>query len=87
MPLQHLSIEEAKRNGIPRHTIQTILFMKDKYSLKQARDWLKTHGYLYQNYRLEGQHRRFQQTPPIINANFYGKKIENDNITIIYQYY
>ena len=86
MPLQHLSKNEARLNGIPKHTIQTILFMKDKYTLKQSRDWLKSHGELYQNYRIEGEHRRFQQNPPIIGAKYYAKKI-TPQITFIFQEY
>ena len=86
MPLQHLSKSEAKKNGIPKKTVQTILFFKKDFTLKEARDWLKKHGELYQNYRLEGQHRRFQQTPPIIGANYYSKKI-TPQITFIFQEY
>jgi len=86
MPLQHLSKTEARNNGIPRHTIQTILFSKDKFTLKQSRDWLKKHGYLYQNYRLETNYRRFQQNPPIKDANYFAKNI-NPDLTFIFQEY
>ena len=86
MPLTHLSKSEAIKNGIPKKTIQTILFLKSEYTLKQARDFLKKNGFLWMNYRLEGQHRRFQQYPPIIGAEYYAKKI-SDSITFIFQKY
>lgn len=86
MPLQHLTKIEAKKFGLPKKNIQTILFFKNKYTLKDARDWLKKHGYLYQNYRTEGEHRRFQQNNPIIGAKYYAKKLTPD-ITMIFQDY
>ena len=86
MPLAHLTKSEAKKFGLPKKNLQTILFKKDVLSLKESRDWLKKHGYLYQNYRSEGDHRRFQQNPPIINATYYAKKLTPD-ITMIFQTY
>ena len=86
MPLQHLTKSEARKNGIPKKTVQTILFFKKDFTLKQARDWLKKHGYIWVNYRLEGDHRRFQQNPPIIDASYYAKKITPE-ITMIFQSY
>ena len=85
MPLQHLNKIEARRFGIPKKSIQTILINKE-ISLKDCKQWLKSHGYLYQNYRLEGEHRRFQQTPPIIRAHYYSKKLNNE-ITFVFQNY
>lgn len=86
MPLAYLSKSEAKKFGLPKKNIQTILFKKDVLSLKESRDWLKKHGYLYQNYRSEGDHRRFQQNNPIIGAKYYAKKLTPD-ITMIFQDY
>jgi hypothetical protein len=88
MPLAHLSKSEAKRFGLPKKNLQTILFKKDGAyaSLKESRDWLKKHGYLYQNYRSEGEHRRFQQNNPILGAKYYAKKLTPD-ITMIFQDY
>ncbi len=87
MPLQHLTKSEARKFGLSHKNIQTIIFKKDKFTLKEARDWLKKHGYLYQNYRYETNYRRFQQNPPIIGANYYSKKINDDNIIIVFQSY
>ena len=97
MPLAYLSKSEAKKFGLPKKNIQTILFNKDVLSLKESRDWLKKHGYLYQNYRIEGNHRRFQQNNPIIGATYYSKKLktgkqvgiseEIPDITMIFQTY
>jgi len=99
MPLAHLSKAEAKKFGLPkknmdgvasltarRASLQTILFNKNVLSLKESRDWLKKHGYLYQNYRSEGEHRRFQQNNPILGAKYYAKKLTPD-ITMIFQDY
>lgn len=89
MPLQHLSKAEARKFGIPKNSIQTILFPKDEFTLKQARETLQKNGYLYQNYRLEKNHRRFQQTPPIIGAKYHSKKIQTSDgeITLVFQKY
>lgn len=86
MPLAYLSKFEARKFGLPKQNIQTILFMKEQFSLKEARDWLKKYGYLYQNYRTEGEHRRFQQNNPIIDANYYSKKIK-PGVTLVFQTY
>lgn len=66
------------------HNLQTILFSKDLYTLKQARDWLKQHGYLYQNHRNTKNERRFVQAYDVKDAEFYAKKI-TDGIVFIFQ--
>lgn len=86
MPLAHLTKSEAKKYGLPKKNIQTIIFKKDAYTLKESREWLKKHGYLYQNYRYEKNYRRFQQNNPIIDAEYYSKKITPD-IIIVFQAY
>lgn len=84
MPI--ISKSEARKKGIPSNTIQTVELPKDKFTLKQAREWLKKNGYAYQYHRLTTNFRRFMQTPDIKDADFYSKKLPN-GVVLVFQKY
>lgn len=80
-----ISIQEAKRMGIPKKNLQTILIKKD-VSLKDSKKWLKDHNFVNSNYRLTKNERRFLQNFPIEGANYYSKNI-TPNIIFVFQEY
>lgn len=83
MPL--ISIEEARLKGFPKKSLQTIEIPRD-FTLKESRNWLKTHGYIWQNYRTTKNFRRFIQAYDIKEAKYYSKKL-NNGIVLVFQEY
>ena len=84
MPL--ITKTEANAKGIPKKTIQTILFAKSKYNVTTAKAWLKKHNYVNSYWRKTTNEIRFLQTPDIKNAKFYSKKITPDIIFVFQEY-
>lgn len=85
MPLEHITKEEAEAFEIPKHSLQTILINK-RILKKNAKHWLKSNGYKYNNYEGEGHYMRFQQENPIVNAYYYSKRI-NPYVIFVFQSY
>ena len=85
MPSQPITIRQAAMLGIPRNHLQTILINKG-YPKKGAVDWLREHGYVYKDHRIEGMYRRFRQEPPIEGSTYYSKKITPDVILVFQKY-
>ncbi len=83
MPL--ITISKAKEMGIMNPSLQTIEIPKT-ISLKDSREWLKSHGYLWMYHRNTTNFRRFAQTYDIKDANFYSKKLPN-GIVMVWQKY
>lgn len=83
MPL--ITKAQAKLMGLPNPSLQTIEIPKE-FSLKESRDWLKKHGYLYQNYRTTTNFRRFIQAYDVKNASFYSKKLNNGIVLVFQQF-
>jgi hypothetical protein len=83
MPL--ITKAQARQMGISNPSLQTIEIPRD-WTLKKSRDWLKSHGYLWQYHRLTTNFRRFAQTYDIEDAEFYSKKLPND-IVMVWQKY
>jgi hypothetical protein len=83
MPL--ITKSQARRNGIPNKSLQTIEIPKD-ISLKDSRQWLHDHGYLSQNHRITKNFRRFIQQYDIEDAHYYSKKLPN-GIVLVFQVY
>lgn len=83
MPL--ISKAQAKLMGLPNPSLQTIEVPKG-YTLQESRDWLKTHGYLYQNYRTTTNFRRFIQAYDVKGASFYSKKLPNGVILVFQEF-
>ena len=81
-----VSIEEAKRLNIPKKTLQTVEINRHKFSLRQAKKWMKDHNYANAYYRTTANYWRFMQTPPIIGSTYYSKKLDND-VILVYQEY
>ena len=71
--------------GIKNKSLQTIEIPKS-WSLKDSREWLKQHGYLWQYHRNTINFRRFAQTYDIEGADFYSKKLPN-GIVMVFQSY
>lgn len=85
--MPEITISQARRLRYPNPNIQTILFDKS-ITLKDSRDFLKRHGYLFHNYRLTKNQRRFIQNEPIIGARYYSKTIQEiPKITFVFQEY
>jgi hypothetical protein len=84
--IPYVTQTEAKRMKIPRNGIQTILIPRSKYSLEKARDWLHDHGYHYGSHRTTPHFYRFWQENPVINAEYYTKRITN-GIEFVFQKY
>ncbi len=76
---------EAKRMGIPKRTLQTILISR-AHSLAESKQWLKDNNYANSYYRVTKNFRRFMQTPPIQGAKYESKILPN-NVELVYQYY
>lgn len=72
-----ISMQEAKQKSLPTSGIQTIQIPKSKFSIKQAKEWLKTHKYRYDTWRYTPEFYRFMQNRPVENANYYSKKLPN----------
>lgn len=81
MPL--ITKAQAKLMGLPNPSLQTIEVPKN-YTLQDSRDWLKKHGYLYQNYRTTTNFRRFIQAYDVKGASFYSKKLPN-GVVLVFQ--
>lgn len=77
---------EAKQKGIPKKTLQTILFDKDVFDVRTAKAWLKKHNYSNAYWRKTKNQIRFMQTPDIKDATFYSHPI-NEHITLVFQTY
>lgn len=77
---------EAKKKGIPKRTLQTILFDLDAFNVTTAKAWLKKHNYANAYWRKTANQVRFMQTPDIKDAKYYSKKI-TPNITLVFQEY
>ena len=71
--------------GIRNPSLQTIEIPKE-ISLKDSRNWLRKHGYLWQYHRLTTNMRKFAQTYDIAGAEFYSKKLPN-GIVLVFQRY
>ena len=82
MPL--ITKAKARQMGIKNKSLQTIEIPKETFTLKQGRDWLKTHGYLWQYNRNTTNFRRYAQTYDIKDADFYSKKLPN-GIVMVFQ--
>jgi hypothetical protein len=85
MPVD-ISKEEAKKMGIPKRSLQTILFNKSAFNITTSKTWLKKHNYANSYYRKTTNQLRYMQTPAILDADYYAKKITPD-ITLIFQEY
>jgi hypothetical protein len=81
MPL--ITQAQANLMQLPNPSLQTVEVPKT-FSLNEAKNWLKQHGFLYQNYRSTKNFRRFIQAYDVKNAQFYSKKLPN-NIVLVFQ--
>ena len=81
-----VSKKEAKKLNIPKRTLQTIIIPKDKYSLREAKKWLKDHSKANSYIRETTNYWRSMQTPPIVKASFDTTKLSN-GVMYVYQEY
>jgi serine protease inhibitor len=81
-----VSKKEATKLNIPKKTLQTILIPKDKYSLREAKKWLKEHSKANSYIRETTNYYRAMQTPPIIGSNYHTSTLSN-GIMYVYQDY
>lgn len=81
----YISKLKARSMQYPNPNLQTIEMSK-KYTLEDAKKWLRKHGFLYQNWRETKNYWRFIQNSVIIGSKFYSDKL-NDNIIFVYQKY
>ena len=81
MPL--ITQSQAELMKLPNPSLQTVEVPKS-FSLREARDWLKKHGFLYQNYRSTTNFKRFIQAYDVKGASFYSKKLPN-GVVLVFQ--
>ena len=81
MPL--ITKSQAELMQLPNPSLQTAEVPKS-FSLKDARQWLKDNGFLYQNYRSTTNFRRFIQSYDVKGASFYSKKLPN-GVVLVFQ--
>ena len=84
MPL--ITKSKARQMGISNPSLQTIELPRDSFTLKEAREWLRHHGHLWQYHRNTTNFRRFAQTYDIKDAEFYSKKLPN-GVVMVWQRY
>ena len=84
MPL--ITKATARDMGILPNSLQTIEIPRDTFTLKQGREWLKDHGYLWQYHRNTPNFRRYMQTYDIKDASYYSKKLPNGIIMVFQSY-
>lgn len=77
---------EARTQGIPANSIQTILFDRHYWTIPQAKAWLRDHKYKRGSWRRTANEIRFIQVGPIQNAAFYSKKLPNQIVLIFQEY-
>lgn len=82
-----VSKKEATNLNIPHTTLQTIELNRHLFNLRQAKKWLKDHNYANAYYRTTANYWRFMQTPPIVGAAYRSKKLDGEDIILVYQYY
>jgi hypothetical protein len=71
-----ISKREARRIGLSSGTIHSIIAPK-MYDLMEIKDWLKKHGFKSRHRTMRNTY-RFNQTPEVIGAIFYSKRLPND---------
>ena len=69
-----------------KKTLQTILIPKDRYTLREAKKWLKDHSKANSYIRETANYWRAMQTPPIVKASFNTTTLSN-GIMYVYQEY
>lgn len=74
--MPYLSKKKAIEYGFPNPNLQTVQ-IPDKYSIIDAKKWLKENGYLYKNYRKTTNYNRFIQNDVIRGAEYYSKTLPN----------
>jgi len=84
--MPYVSKKEAIRLNIPKKTLQTIELPKDKFTLREAKSWLKDNGYAYHYWRTTTNYIRFMQCPPIIGSTYHSIKLPN-GVILVYQTY
>jgi hypothetical protein len=82
-----VSKTEARKLNIPKKTLQTIELKKTKFTLAKAKKWLKDNNYANAYIRPTTNYYRAMQTPPIIEASYYSKPIDDGNIILVFQEY
>lgn len=81
-----ISKSKALQLGIPKKSLQTILFNKIDWNVPSAKKWLKEHNYINNGWRRTKNEIRFIQVNPIEDATYYSKKL-SDGIILVYQQY
>lgn len=61
------------------YKLQTLIFLRNEWSLKQAKEYLKLHGYTHRDVDIKAHSYRFRQRDPVYHKN--GKKIEYKTLT------
>jgi len=59
------------------HRVQTVLFPKAKFSIAEAVDWLKKHGYKHKDVDLGDKFVRFRQHEPVPGCRYITKTLPN----------
>jgi hypothetical protein len=84
MPL--ISKSKARQMGIPKKSLQTVLFNKSAFDVRTAKAWLRKHNMVNSYWRKTANQIRFMNVPDIKDASFFAKKITPD-ITFVFQEY
>jgi hypothetical protein len=77
-------LDKPLREDIGKKSLlHAVLFPKDKYSIKQSREWLKSHNYTVIHNRDTKNIHRFRIREQIKGYNFYTIKL-NNGIEMVY---
>lgn len=66
--------------------VQSVLIPKDSFTLKQAREWVKTHGYTGLGVDVTEDHYRFRQMTPRKDGRYRTIELPN-KVKLVLLYY
>ena len=67
--------KKISRKSSRRKNIQSIIFSKDEFTLKEAKQYLKDHGYSHIKVDIKPNTYRFRQIDPSKFTRFFTKKV------------
>ena len=84
--MPYINKKEAKELKYANPMLQTILIDREA-GLSESKQWLAEHNYRHEDYRLTKNERRFMQASPVLNGNFFSKKLSTSigEVILVYE--
>jgi len=82
MPIKDKPLKEDINK---KSILHAVLFPKDKFTLTDAKNWLKLHKYKYIHNKETNNVYRFRIKDEIKNYKFFTKKL-NNNVELVFMY-